>query len=401
VNDHRLNVNGNSHGDNSNGLAFGIALVSKAFNMKTYNNLYSKIISLENLYLAYRKAKKGKTKKQYVTDFEANLKENLLLLQSELIFHIYLPKPLKIFILCDPKTRKISKSNFRDRIVHHALCNIIEPIFEKTFIFDSYANRKGKGTLAALNRLDEFKRKVSRNGKTKGWFNNNQVRGYCLKADIKHYFETIHHGILLSIIKKKIKCTRTLWLIKRILANYSTKEGDVGMPLGNLTSQFFANVYLNELDKFVKHYFRAKYYIRYVDDFLILHFSKEKLEQWKNEINSFLQKKLKIELHETKSRVIPLNRQIPFIGFRVFYYYKLLKKFNRKNINRKLENFRILFSKNKISYDKIYISMIGAFAYMKHANTYKFRKNVSKKMENIFANQISHVETSKYIQNSM
>lgn len=184
--------------------------------MKTRKNLYSKIVSFENLILAWKKARKHKTKKHYVIEFEENLFINLMNLHYELNFQIYKPKPLQTFILRDPKTRKISKSDFRDRVVHHAIVNILELIFDKIFICDSCANRKGKGNLFAIKRFDKFKKKVSRNGKVNGWFSNNQVKGYCLKADIKHYFMGINHDVLFNIIERKIRCEKTLWLIKRI-----------------------------------------------------------------------------------------------------------------------------------------------------------------------------------------
>lgn len=249
--------------------------------MQNYKNLYHEIYSFQNLFLAYKKARKGKTKKNYVKQFEENLYENLFKLQEELKSQTYKPKLLITFILRDPKTRRISKSDFRDRIVHHALVRVIEPIFDKTFIYDSCANRKGKGNLFALKRFEKFVKKVSRNGKINGWFNNNQVKGYCFKADIKHYFQEIDHEILLNIVKRKISDEKVIWLIERILKNNS-RGGQTaftnGMPLGNLTSQFFANVYLSELDYFVKHNLRAKYYIRYVDDFVIIIFSKSQLK---------------------------------------------------------------------------------------------------------------------------
>nr|AQS29544.1 hypothetical protein [uncultured archaeon]AQS33473.1 hypothetical protein [uncultured archaeon] len=214
----RLNVNGNNWNDNNNGYAFGMALASRT-KMKTYKNLYRQICSLDNLVLAWRKARKGKTQRDYVIEFERDLKKNLLDLQYELITRTYQPKPLTTFILRDPKTRKISKSDFRDRIIHHAIVNILEPIFDKTFIYDSCANRKGKGNLFALKRFDKFKQKVAENGKLKSFLNNNQVKGYCLKADIKHYFDEVNHDILLQIIKRKINDDKTIWLISQILNN--------------------------------------------------------------------------------------------------------------------------------------------------------------------------------------
>jgi len=192
---------------------------------KTYKNIYEKIVSLSNLILAWRKARKGKTKKDYVRGFEKDTLRNLYSIQKELLEQTYSPKPLVTFILRDPKTRTISKSAFRDRIVHHALVNIIEPIFDKRFIYDSCANRIGKGNLFALRRFDEFKRKVSRNGKINGWFDNNQIKGYCLKADIKHYFQEVNHEVLLRILRRKIKDEKTIWLIKEILNNISAHSG--------------------------------------------------------------------------------------------------------------------------------------------------------------------------------
>ena len=180
-----------------------------------YENLYLKICNLNNLFVAWINAKKGKTKRRYVKRFQRHLKENLIKLQDELINQAYQPCNLKTFILRDPKTRKISKSAFRDRVVHHALCNAIVPIFEKSFIYDSYANQIGKGTLKALQRFDEFKRKVSR---------NNTRECFALKADIKHYFEEIDHQTLIEIIKRKIKDEKVIWLISQILGSVQERE---------------------------------------------------------------------------------------------------------------------------------------------------------------------------------
>ena len=178
-------------------------------------DLWNELCSYENLELAYRKARRHKTLKPYVIEFESNLENNLLTLRSELLLHSYSPQPLKAFVVRDPKTRKISKSHFRDRVVHHALCNIIEPIFEKSFIYDSYANRINKGAHKAVERFDYFKRKASR---------NNSRTCYILKADIKHYFETVNHEILLKIIRRKIKDERIIWLIRTILQNHRISQ---------------------------------------------------------------------------------------------------------------------------------------------------------------------------------
>jgi len=191
--------------------------------MKTHNYLYKKIASIENLFLAWRKARKGKTKKEYVIEFELDTLGNLFKLQKELINQTYNPKPLVTFILRDPKTRVISKSAFRDRIVHHALCNIIEPIFDKTFIYDSCANRKGKGNLVALRRFKQFARKTSKNGLVARniFQDKNYIVGYCFKADVKHYFEEVNHKILIKLIRRKIRDEKVIWLVQQILKNSS------------------------------------------------------------------------------------------------------------------------------------------------------------------------------------
>ena len=184
--------------------------------MNNKKKIYSQIISFENLILAWQKARKRKTMKYYVLEFEKELFYNLLALHYELLYNSYKPRPLKAFVVRDPKTRKIHKSEFRDRIVHHALVNIIEPCFEKSFINDSCANRVRRGTSYALKRFEKFQRKVTKNF-TK--------EAYCLKADIKKYFQNIDHEILLSIIKKKIHDKKSINLIKTIInANSSTQR---------------------------------------------------------------------------------------------------------------------------------------------------------------------------------
>ena len=199
-----------------------MALVTKT--MKTYKHLYQKIYNWKNLVLAFKRARKGKTKRDYVLEFQKNAIDSLEQLQSELISMTYKPKPLKTFILRDPKTRKISKSDFRDRIVHHALFRIIEPIFDRGFIHDSYANRKGKGNLFALERFEKFVKEVSENGKAKGIISDNQIKGYCLKADIKHYFGEVNHRILIEIIGRKVRDEKVIWLIRQILSNTANSE---------------------------------------------------------------------------------------------------------------------------------------------------------------------------------
>lgn len=374
-------LNGNNN-LNNNGRFVGIGKLALLLGF-LMTDLFDTLCSYENLSLAFKKARRGKTQKQYVIDFEKNIHENLLILRNELLMQVYYPQPLKTFIIRDPKTRKISKSAFRDRVIHHALCNIIEPIFEKSFIYDSYTNRLGKGTLKAVARFDQFKRKASK---------NNTRTCYVLKADIKSYFETVDHTILFRLIQKKINDERILWLVKVILDNHHAGEYGKGMPLGNLTSQFFANVYLNELDQFVKHTLKVKYYIRYVDDFIILDTSKEALIKYKEEIGSFLVAKLCLHLHPSKSKIIPLSQGASFLGFRIFFHHKLLRKKNLNRFERRLSEFKKLYHTNKIQRETIIQRFDGWLAYTHHADTYKYQLHLLRLFPLLFPLPIKQTE---------
>ncbi len=242
--------------------------------MKRYRNLWPQIIAFENLLLASKKAQKSKRFHPNVLKFNYNLESELFTLQEELIQKTYQPGKYRTFRIFEPKPRLISAAPYRDRVVHHALCNIIIPLLDKSFIDDSYANRQGFGTHRALKRLIDFARSSH----------------YVLQCDIKKYFPCIDHLILKSLIRKKIKCVDTLWLIEKIIDCSNEQETVLdyfaednlltplerkkGLPIGNLTSQFFANIYLNGLDHYLKENVKARKYLRYVDDFAL--FSNDK-----------------------------------------------------------------------------------------------------------------------------
>nr|AQS33640.1 hypothetical protein [uncultured archaeon]AQS34295.1 hypothetical protein [uncultured archaeon]AQS34736.1 hypothetical protein [uncultured archaeon] len=329
---------------------------------------YSEVYSIENLTLAWKKARENKTLHKDVIEFEKDLERNLLDLQFELKSQTYKPKPLTTFVLRDPKTRVISKSDFRDRVIHHALLNVIRPAFESSFFYDSCANQIGKGTLFAIKRFDIFARKAT---------HNFTAPGFCLKADIKHYFDEVSHEILLEIIKEKIQDKEIIWLIRRILSNNS-REGERhrGMPLGNYTSQFFANLYLHKFDHLVKHSLKAKYYIRYVDDFIVLHKSEKQLEIWKEQIDTFLKKSLKLELHPQKSKIINLYKGIDFVGFRNFISHKRLRKRNIGTMKNKIR----LFEQNIYDFGFLKEIYQGWQAHASWANTHKLRKRIKEKI---------------------
>lgn len=370
----RSNLNGNNNLDINNGRLVGIAQPTTGNLMPP--STYKHICAYENLKLAEKKARKRKTLKPYVIEFERELDKNLLTLQQEIRDLEYKPKPLETFIIRDPKTRKISKSDFRDRIVHHALCNIIEPIIEKRFIYDSFANRKGKGPYNAIERFEKFKRKASR---------NNTRTCYVLKADIRHYFENVDHDILVKILSGYIPDEQTLHLVKMILDNHKTTIAGKGMPLGNLTSQFFANVYLNELDQYVKHHLKARYYIRYVDDFVILSDQREELQTHEKKIALFLWEFLSLELHPEKTKIVNTNEGVGFLGFRIFPHHKLLRKKNMGRFQKKLRSYHQRYLDSAINRNTVISSLQGWLAYSAQANTYKYRRHIVKQFNQHFS----------------
>ncbi|MBI4139487.1 group II intron reverse transcriptase domain-containing protein [Candidatus Woesearchaeota archaeon] len=345
--------------------------------MKTYKKLYKQLISISSLQTAYWNARRHKNTPA-IEEFHKNHILNIFRLHLELKNKTYMPQPMKTFILRDPKTRTICVSDFRDRIVHHALVNVLQPIYEPRFIFDSYASRRGKGTLPAVKRLEKYLHKVTRNGvlrpdaKTK-----NDVMGYVLKADIRHYFDTVDHDVLIEILSKKIKDEELLWLLRILLQNYNSGRDGKGMPLGNWTSQFFANVYLNELDAFIKQVMKIKYYVRYVDDFVILHRSGRVLQEYKLKIDTFL-KTLKLELHPQKCNITPLKNGIHFVGYAIFYYHKRIRKRNIRKIFSKIHLFLDMYKQNNNSYETILEILCGWKAYAMHANTYQLCNKIQK-----------------------
>jgi len=279
--------------------------------MKTYKNLYSQVYDFQNLLKSYYQARKCKSKKGYIIAFEWNLEKNLFDIQKQLKNCNYQFGQYQSFYVSDPKERLIFAAPFQDRIVHHALCNVIEPIFDKGFIFDSYACRRNKGTHKAVFRLKRFMRS----------FGNDKF--YVLKGDIRKYFPSINRDILFQLIKKKISDKNALSLIKAVI---DSLDGKKGIPIGNLTSQLFANIYLNELDQFVKHQLKTKYYCRYVDDFVLLYKERSQLKKWRAEIKEFLKNKLQLKMHPQKQEIFPAKIGIDFLGYHIFISHILVRQ---------------------------------------------------------------------------
>ncbi|MFZ4556779.1 MAG: reverse transcriptase domain-containing protein [Pseudanabaena sp.] len=343
--------------------------------MKRVGNLWANIITFDNLLLAAKKAQRCKRFKPDILKFNYRLESEILKLQRELITKTYRTGEYKTFQIIDPKPRSISAAPYRDRVVHHAVCNIIAPIFERTFIADSYANRIGFGTHKALEKFTHFTR----------------TSKYILQCDISKYFPSIDHEILKSIIHSKIKCPDTLWLIDQIIDRSNPQdlilerfpndnlltpiERRKGLPLGNLTSQLFANIYLNELDQFVKHELKSKKYVRYLDDFALFSNKLAYLQSAQLAITDFLIN-LRLKLHPIKTQLFKTDHGVNFVGFRIFASHKRVLA---KNIRRGKKRIRLLQNALKagnISQTKLISSCQAWIGHLQHGDTWKLQQQL-------------------------
>ena len=265
------------------------------------------------------------------------------------------------FKISDPKPRDIHKASISDRIVHHAVYRILYPYFDKKFIFDSYSCRKKKGTHRAIDRFRQFGRKVSHNNTKTAWV---------LKGDIKKFFASIDHNVLKNILKKYIEDVDVLLLLEKIIDSFCTNNTiNIGIPLGNLTSQLLVNVYMNEFDQFVKRKLKVKYYIRYADDFVILDENKLYLQQLIPKLSEFLEKELKLSLHPKKLFIKTLSSGVDFLGWINFSHYRIPRTSTKRRMLKKLQNND---SKETLA------SYLGLLS---HGNTYKLaQKNKSRSL---------------------
>ena len=318
------------------------------------------LISIENLFQAWNEFKKGKRRKKDVQVFERRLEDNLFDLYLRLKDKNYQHGKYKSFYVNDPRRRHIHKACVADRIVHHLLYKYLYELYDKTFIFDSYSCRLEKGTHRGVKRLFLFIRKVSKN-----------YTNYCwaLKCDIKKFFATVDQGILLNLLKKKIEDINILWLLGKVIESFDSELGKgKGIPLGNLTSQIFANIYMNELDQFIKHKLKIKYYLRYADDFVILSENRNYLEGLIFKISEFLESSLKLALHENKVTISKYTLGIDFLGYIVLSHYILPRTKTKKRMFRRL--------KEKINFSNFNQSLQSYLGYLSHANSHDLTKEV-------------------------
>lgn len=290
---------------------------------KTFNHLYRQIADFDNLLSAYCKARRGHRYTREVLRFSANLETELITLHNELTWGSYRTGAYRTFLVFEPKQRQISALPFRDRVVHHAICNIIETLFEKKFIGDSYGCRVGKGTHAGSDRLQHNLRVAQRN-----W-----PQVYCMKLDISRFFPSVDRESLKRILRRTIRCRDTITLLDSIIDH----GPESGIPIGNLTSQLFANIYLDQLDHFCKETLRLKYYVRYMDDVVALHHDKQHLHRCMDLIRGYLTTELRLNLNP-KSAIFPACTGVDFLGYRTWASHRKLRKRFLIGVKRKVWN---------------------------------------------------------------
>lgn len=351
--------------------------------MKSIKNIYEKIYDFENLHKAWEEARKGKRYRDDVLIFNRNYEEQLINIQNHLIYETYEVGKYHTFYVYEPKKRLIMSLPFKDRIVQWAIYRQLFPLYEKTFIFDSYACRKGKGTHKAADRLQYWLRQTERKPE----------RYYYLKMDISKYFYRVDHDILLKILARRIKDQRLLNLLEKIIncesmnfglppgkepdeVEVSDRLGNKGMPIGNLTSQMFANIYLNEVDQYAKHELGLHYYIRYMDDIIILHHDKKYLAEVKELLRAFLSDELRLDLNN-KTAIRPCSMGVDFVGFRIWSTHRRLKKKTAVKIKRNLKNQIAKVKAGEERKDRLDRSAASYRGILSHFDSYGLRQSLN------------------------
>ncbi len=347
--------------------------------MKRYDNLYPDVCSFEGLYDAYLRARKGKRDRKEVLIYTYDLGDNQIELQDELIGKTYGVGPYRKFFVYRPKKRLIMALPFRDRIVQWSVYRTLNPLLDKRYISHSYACRVDYGTHKAVEQLQYWLR----------YLNRRHGRVYVLKADIAKYFYRVDHDITMRILEGIVKDPDLLWLLETIIRCEHTKfglpldavdfdgelVGGIGMPIGNLTSQMVANLYMNELDQFVKHRLRARYYMRYNDDFLVLHHDKKYLWHIKNEIEEFLYHNLRLKLND-KTCIRTHTQGTDWVGYRVWPTHIKLRKSTVKQMKRWLWHLQGLYAAGEISIDRVNATVQSYMGMLKHCDSYNLRKKL-------------------------
>ncbi|MCB0037936.1 MAG: hypothetical protein KDE51_28075 [Anaerolineales bacterium] len=340
--------------------------------------LFPQIVAWDNLVAAYYKAARGKRGKLSAAAFEHQLADRLLILQAELMDGSYRPGAYRHFIINEPKKRKISAAPFRDRVVHHALCNIIEPLFEARFHAHSYANRKGMGTHRAIDQLQQYARRYR----------------YVLRLDIVQHFPSIDHALLKQTLFRLVDGKQTCTLIKHIIVSGEgvlQNEYDMvyfpgddllavnrprGLPIGNLTSQFWSNCYLNSFDWFVTRELGCATYLRYVDDFALFSNSKQQLLSWKQAIVERLSHHYRLTIHVQQSDVNCVQDGIPWLGFIIFPAHRRLKRHNIVQFQQRLEHNLNAYMIGQCTFAELDASVQGWINHVRYGDTWGLRNHI-------------------------
>lgn len=351
--------------------------------MHRIKNLFPEIYDFENLFAAYKDGIKQKRNRPDIMAYTSNLEENLITLQNEFMWKTYKVGPYRSFYVHEPKRRLIMALSFRDRVAQHAIYRKLNPLLDKQFIFDSYACRIGKGTHKAVARLQYWFRQTDRKPQPY----------YYLKLDISKYFYRIDREILMDILRKKIADKDLLEVLEEIVNCEETRFGlpmgtdigdvafsdmlaEVGLPIGNLTSQMFANLYLDQLDRFCKHKLGLHYYIRYMDDVIILHHDKKHLERVKNQIAEFLDQELHLQLNK-KTCIRPTSMGAEYVGFRIWStHVKLRKKTARKMVKR-LRYVFAAYHAGEIDRESMERTVASYRGILQHFNSYGMKQKLN------------------------
>ncbi|MDR2815764.1 MAG: reverse transcriptase/maturase family protein [Proteiniphilum sp.] len=337
---------------------------------KSFSHLWEQVIDFENLYHAFRAASTGKRYRWESLKFKNNLEENLITLQNELIWNTYKPQPYRHFIVHEPKQRLISTPTFRDRVVHHALCQVIEPIFENRFISETFACRRGKGTNAAVDHVQKCARAAQRKWGTY----------YVLKCDIKSFFPSVDHAVLKKILQRFISDEKVMNLIDGIIRSYESPVQDgKGIPIGALTSQLFANIDLSPFDHWIKEDNHLLYYARYMDDFVILHHDKPYLFELLCKIENYIHDTLKMNLNP-KTGIFPAKQGIDFCGYRIWAAYIKPRKSTIKRAKKRFKQMPEMYKKYQDIFEHAKMSMMSFLGYIRHCQGWRSTKSVLEKI---------------------
>lgn len=329
--------------------------------MKRYGNLFDRVVAFDNLLSAAHKTMLGQKRRPTVARFYFHLETELFALEEELRTGDYRPLPYRVFEIREPKRRLICAADIRDRVVHHAVCNLLEPIFERRAIYDSFACRKGKGSHAAVRRAQEFARRSQ----------------YYLQCDISKYFPSVDHEVLKQLLRRMVKDRPLLELLDLIIDQpLPDAPPGKGMPIGNLTSQHFANLYLGELDHFVKERLRVKGYIRYMDDFLLFGEDKRVLHEHLATIRSFVSDRLRLTLKDRATVVAPVSQGISFLGFRVWRGRIGLRREKWVRFSRRIREREAAYLAGEITEQELIRGVSSMVGHVIHADTLKARREL-------------------------